>query len=477
MAKGIDGQLTRRGFLGMAAATAGTLAFGQGAKGARPNLVCILTDDQRWDALRYMGNTVIETPNLDKLAAQGVTFENNFATTAICMSSRASILTGLHTATHGLDDFAKPLPDTLFAQSYPGLLRANGYFTGFVGKWGLGGDLPQDEFDVFDGFPGQGQYFLDKEEKVHLTQSIGTRALDFLQSCPKDKPFCLSLSTKAPHVQDADPRQFLYDKAYESLYGGVEIPTPPSATADDFEAQPEFIRDSENRTRWDRRFATDEMYQDMVKGYYRLITGLDAMVGRVLNELERLGIADNTVVVFTSDHGFFLGEHGLAGKWLMYEESIRSPLIISGPGIASGLRGRRVDPMALNIDVAPTLLDFAGIDRPVSMQGRSLRPIVEGAAPAWRDEWFYDHLYGHNGRIAQSQGIRTDRWKYIRYVGETPFFEQLFDLEADPHEQRNLAGDAAHAERLETMRARWQIWRDALASYSVADGGAWQDPK
>jgi arylsulfatase A-like enzyme len=424
----------------------------------RPNILFLLTDDQRWDAMGCAGNPIIETPNLDRLAREGVRFTNMFCTTSICAVSRASFLTGEYASRHGVRDFATPLSADAFAETFPALLRKNGYFTGFVGKWGLGGRLPKKAFDVFDGFPGQGKYF-DANGGEHLTTRLGRKAVAFVRNVPADRPFLLCFYTKAPHVQDTDPRQFIPDPRFKPLYADVTIPSPPAATPEDFAALPPFLQTSEGRTRWKRRFATPAMYQSMVKDYYRLVTGLDAALGNVLAAIAERGLADRTVVICSSDNGFFLGEHGLAGKWFMYEESIRLPLIIRDPRAASEDRGRTVDAMTLNIDVAPTILDLAGVPAPKRMQGASLVPWLSGKSPTWRDEWFYAHHFGYAGRIPPSEGVRTQRWKYVRYLDSDPLVEQLFDVKEDPHEQHDLAADPAHRDTLERLRAKWRAWQ------------------
>ena len=425
----------------------------------RPNLIVLLTDDQRWDAMGCMGNPIIQTPNMDRLAEQGVLFTNNFVTTSICMTSRATIFSGLYSRSHTINSFSQPFTDEMLQQTYPVLLRNAGYRTGFIGKWGLGGPLPEDKFDVFEGFSGQGQYFHEiNGETVHLTELLGDKSLDFLDGCSDDQPFCLSVSFKAPHVKDGAPDPFQFDPLYSDLYADIKIPRPKTATEYHFSLLPDFIRHSEGRTRWERRFSSPELYQHSVKGYYRLLTGVDTVVGRILQRLEEHGLDDNTVILYTGDNGFFLGEHGLAGKWLMYEESIRTPLIIRDPRLPVSLRGQQRSDMTLNVDYARTLLDLAGVEIPPAMQGRSLVPLINGKRVSWRNEWFYDHLYGHGGKIPMSEGIRTERWKYIRYVDQTPVYEELFDLKNDPFEEHNLVPIRRHTTILAQLRERHRAW-------------------
>lgn len=420
-------------------------------KGERLNIIFYLTDDMRWDAMGCAGNPIIQTPNLDKLAGQGVRFTNMFCTTSICATSRASFLTGQYARRHQINDFGTTLSPEAFADTFPAVLRRQGYHTAFVGKWGLGGELPKTEYDFWAGYSGQGKYF-EKGDPEHLTSKLTKEALRFLKSAPKDKPFLLCVSSKAPHCQDRAKPQFQPDPRYDKLYKDVTIPMPVTATEEAFDALPEFLKTSEGRIRWHRRFATPEMYQASVKGYYRLITGVDHSLGQIVEQLKASGQFDRTIIIFTSDNGFFLGEHGLAGKWYMQEESIRLPLIIRHPKLPKAL----ANGMALTIDIAPTIMELAGAKIPAGVQGKNLVPLLKDGKAPLRTEWFYEHHYGHKGRIPRSEGVRTDRWKYVRYIDPQPPVEQLFDLQNDPHEQNDLASDSAHAKKLEEMRAQWR---------------------
>ena len=466
---------SRRRFIGRMGAAGASLAFLRPTRMAfskesshgsasrdRPNIIVFVTDDQRWDTMGCVGNPIIQTPNLDRLAQEGVLFMQNFCTTSICMSSRASIFTGMYTRRHQINSFQQPLSPELLAQTYPVLLRKGRYRTGFVGKWGLGGPLPKEDFDYFEGFSGQGQYFQEINGKnVHLTQLLTERALEFLRGCSREQPFCLSVSFKAPHVQDGHPDPFRYDPIYENLYQDTEIPVPTTASAKHFQALPEFIRTSEGRVRWERRFATPRLFQKSVKAYYRLITGADAALGKAMAILDQFKLSENTVILWTSDNGFFLGEHGLAGKWLMHEESIRTPLIIRDPRLPSNRRGSRCEEMTLNIDIAPTLLTMAGANVPAAVQGQDLQPLLEGQPIAWRQDFFYEHLFEH-ARIPKCEGIRTKRWKYIRYIQQEPLYEELYDLEKDPQETQNVVGRKENDAVVASLRKRWRELRDEL---------------
>lgn len=444
----------------------------------RPNVLVVLTDDQRWDAMGCAGNNIIQTPNMDRLAAEGTIFAKAFSTTAICCASRASIFTGMYAASHGIEDFRVPLPEELLERSYPQLLRSAGYRTGFVGKWGLGGELPRETFDSFEGFSGQGKYFQEVEgREEHLTKLLGDQSINFIEGSSSQKPWCLTVSFKAPHVQDGDPRQYLYDPALENFYKDVIFDQPATADPAHFEGLPEFIRNSEGRKRWDIRFPDEATYQRSMRGYYRLVTGIDRALGRILEALEREGYASNTVVLFTSDHGVYLGAHGLAGKWLMHEESIRVPMLIRDPRIKADDRASVREAMALNIDVAPTVLSLAGVTAPATVQGQSLAPLLRAGHVPWRREWYYEHHFGTDrpAPIPANEGIRNSGWKYIRYVGREPLFEELYDLENDPVEAHNLANDPAAKDRLHEMRERWRIWHGALENWKPG-ATPWRDP-
>jgi arylsulfatase A-like enzyme len=430
--------------------------------GSRPNLLFILADDLRWDAVGFMGNRMVQTPNLDRLAKRGTIFRNAFVTTSICCVSRASILSGQAERRHSIADFATAFTPQQWSNTYPALLRSAGYRTGFIGKFGIGNDAAvkamEKEFDFWRGLPGQGGLFFATNDptRTHATARMGNEALEFLRDADSSQPFCLSISFNAPHARDGEKREFAPDLRDESLYADVNIKPSSTATEEFHQRLPECVRKSEGRKRWERRFATSEMFQATVKDYYRLITGIDREVGSILAILDERDLATNTVVVFISDNGFALGDRGLSDKWVAYEESIRVPLLIADLRRPARDHARSVESMALNIDVAPTLLDYAGVLIPGPMQGRSLRGFVEKRPMrGWRTDWLYEHHYGPK-IIPPSEGARTERWKYIRYVNESPVIEELFDLKRDPVEKQNVAGVAKHAPMLTQLRERWK---------------------
>ena len=426
----------------------------------RPNILFLLVDDLRHDTFGFAGHKICRTPHLDALAAESHVFENAFVTTAICMVSRASIFTGQYEARHQIHDFRTEFSPAAWGKAYPQLLKEAGYHTGFVGKYGVGNKMTEARktFDFWRGFAGQGRFFDPRrKDNQHLTALQGDQSLQFLRTAPNDKPWCLSVSFKAVHCQDGAKRQFPPDKRDEKMFADVTIPPAPLSDPAVFKALHEPLRTSESRRRWEIRFSP-KLFQETVKDYYRLLFGVDREVGRLREELKKQGMADNTVIIFTSDHGFYLGERGLAGKWFAHEESIRIPLLIHDPRN----RRKRAQPLTelvLNIDFAPTILSCAGLPAPESMQGRSLTPLLEKTIPDWRPDFFYEHHFIPN-RIPESEAVRSQRWKYIHWLAPKAGVEELYDLSRDPLERNNLVGDAAHGETLATMRRRWKELRE-----------------
>ena len=437
--------LTRREFLEASVAGLGVLAVqpripGGPEDGGRPNFLFILTDDQRFDTMGCAGNPIIKTPNVDRLAREGVRFERSYVTTPICAASRATIFTGTFERTHGYTFTKPPLARAFTSISYPVVLRQAGYRTGLVGKFGVAVEtgVEKEMFD-FAKFTSLPHIQTIDGVKRHMTEVEGESVLEFLRAAKPGQPFCLAWCPWAPHADDNNPRQYFWPPAVDDLYNDIRIPVPEMAAPAYYEAQPEFLKNTMSRTRWAWRFDTAEKYQTMVKGYYRMISGIDLVLGRIMAELERLGLDKNTIIIFTSDNGYFLGERGYADKWLMYDLSINVPLIVYDPRAPRGDRGLVKKDMILNIDLAPTIMDFAGIRTPFLIQGKSLRPLLSRKAPAWRTEIFCEELWDHP-EIPQSECVRTESWKFIRYP-KHPEYLELFDLQADPQEKCNLADD------------------------------------
>ncbi len=437
----------------MPAAGSGLFSDSMAQQTERPNIIFILTDDQRWDALGYAGNDIIHTPEMDKLAEQGAYFSHAFVTTPICAASRASILTGMYERTHMMTFGTPPLEKEYVDISYPRLMKEAGYYSGFIGKFGmwLENKLDTTLFDYYDTHGIEFYYRLvgpGWSKHRHLTDLMGDRSLEFLDNVPENRPFCLSLSFNAPHAEDQSPEQYIWPPDMDSLYQDVTIPAKLFSEPEYFESQPDFVKEGLNRVRWHWRYDTPEKYQRMVKGYYRMISGVDRVIGRIRKALEEHGMADNTVIMLMGDNGYFLGERGFAGKWLMYEHALRVPLIIYQPG-KKPVQNTFED-MALNIDIAPTILDLAGIQVPGVMQGKSLLPLLNGKTDHLRDHFLCEHLYDLQ-YIPQSEGIRTKTWKYFRYR-QHPGHEELYNLQSDPREAENLASKDKYQDVLEKYR-------------------------
>jgi arylsulfatase A-like enzyme len=285
-----------------------------------------------------------------------------------------------------------------------------------------------------------------------MTEVEGDEVIDFLRGVEPGRPFCLLWCPWAPHADDGDPKQYFWPPAVDGLYRDIDIPVPEMAAPRYYDAQPSFLKNTMSRTRWGWRFDTPQKYQEMVKGYYRMISGIDMVLGRIRDELARLGLDQSTVIVYTSDNGYFLGERGYADKWLMYDLSIRVPLVVYDPRAPGGSRGLVKRDLVLNIDLGPTFMDLAGVPIPSQAQGRSLRPLLGRGALAWRSEIFCEELWDHP-EIPRSECVRTERWKYIQYPAH-PEFVELFDLANDPDEKTNLAGDPGQARVLAELRER-----------------------
>ena len=434
----------------------------------RPNILILLTDNQRADLLGCAGNPIIQTPTLDSLASRGVRFTNAFATTPICAASRASYLTGLYERRHHFTFLTPPIRAEFTDISYPALLKSAGYHTGFIGKFGdaSNGIEPSledkggiekmfDHFDNFEHWTEDGYEIPQADGTIrHLTDIMGDKVVDFIDHHHRERtgrPFCLSVSFNAPHAQDGDSRHYIWPESENRLYVNNIMPEPVNSEPAFFDALPQFLKESESRVRWRTRFDTPENFQRNIKGLYRMVSGIDRNVGRITEALQRCALSDNTVIIYASDHGMYYGERGLCDCWQLNEESIRIPLIVFDP--RNETTGSVKDEMVLNIDVAPTILDLAGLPIPSIVQGSSLLPLNDGSSDGWRTEFFCEHLFDR-WDIPKSEGFRTKRWKYIRYFEQDPVYEEMYDLEEDPCESHNLAGDLGRAEQLAEMRLR-----------------------
>ena len=426
-----------------------------------PNIIVILTDDQRWDAIGYAGNKIIKTPEQDQLALEGTYFNKAFVTTPICGASRATIITGLYERKHNFTLGGTTLNPVYLKKNYPLELRKNGYHTGFFGKFGIknNGDLSNlfSEFEVYDRnnkFEDHRGYYYKSigKDTVHLTQYTGHKALAFIDNAPSDGPFCLSISFSAPHAHDGAwegiKKQYFWQEEVDDYYRDTVIPGPNNASHDRFAALPKEVREGFNRVRWYWRYDSKERYQESLKGYYRMIGGVDKELGKIREMLTKKGIAENTIIVWMGDNGYFLGERQMAGKWLMYDNSVRVPLIIYDPRVK---KHHDVEDMVANVDLAATILDFSGVKSDLKTHGISLVPYVNnGSSKYKRKELMIEHLWDFQP-IPPSEGIRTEQWKYFRYrtIKAT---EELYDLENDPQELNNLAINTKYKIILQNMR-------------------------
>ena len=474
--------MTRRTALQTLAAGFPSLAVGQANR--RPNFLFVMTDDQRYDAMSCAGNRVLKTPNMDRIAEGGVRFTDAFVTNALCSPSRATIVTGLYSHTHGVTTNGGATHHLRPNQvTFPMLLQQSGYYTALVGKWHIA-SAPTG-FDHYCMLPGQGVYhdpvMIANGGRVkfrgHCEDLIGDQALETLRSRPKDKPFALLCQFKAPH------RAWEPAERFQKLYQDITIPEPPLFHAT-LEGRPAAVSGSDMQIADMPDFAKRGVdpslprgqrkrlnFQVFMKNYYRVLNGVDENLGRVLDFLDKNGLTENTLVIYTSDNGFFAGEYGMFDKRLMYEPSIRVPMLVRYPG---GVRGGRVDRdhMVLNNDVAHTILDYAGMARPEFMRhhGESWRPLLEGRTVNWRDAWMYEYFeYPGPHCAGKMRGVRTRRWKYMHYIQQPQGYE-LFDLETDPGEQRNLFDDPKHKAQVAELRARLEQFRDLTKDDRSEDG-------
>ena len=440
-------------FISIILSLAGMLAAGRGAD--RPNVLFILCDDLRPDALGCFGSKHVTTPNIDRLAAEGVVFKNAFCTTSLCSPSRASILSGLYAHTHGVTNNFTEYPDSM--ESFPKKLQAAGYHTGYIGKYHMGeeNDEPRPGFDWFVTHKGQGKYF-DTEfnlsgtkrevVKGYYTTVVTDMALDFLKRDHAGKPWCLFLGHKAPHsFYTPEPR-------YEKTFDDVRVPYP--ATAFQLDDKPAWLKDRLYTWHgiygplfeWRKKFPDDRPgavkdFENMVHGYWGTVLSVDDSVARLRSWLEETGQLDNTIIVFMGDNGLLEGEHGMVDKRTAHEPSIRIPVVARFPKLAAG--PKIVSEQILTVDMAPSLLELCGADPISKTHGRSWVRLVRSGDPAWRKAWFYHYNYEKQFPYTPNvRALRTDRWKYIHYPhgdGKPDrHMAELYDLQSDPGETRNL---------------------------------------
>ena len=425
----------------------------------RPNIVFFFTDDQTSSSLGCYGHPLAKTPHIDRLAKEGTRFANAFVSQSICWVSRTTILTGLTGRSYGVPgnhDMAKP---EAVEKLYVDYLRDAGYRTGFAGKWHAKmpkGWKPQDHFDVFQPI-GRNPFYKKQEDGSlrHETELIVDKGIEFIETQPADQPFSLNMWFNACHAEDGDRRpgigHFPWPRAVDGMYEEDEIAPPRLNDPKIFEEQPGFLKTTINRERFFWRWNTDERYRTNMRAYLRMVSGIDNAIGRFIKTLQERGLADNTIIVYTADNGFHMGNRGFAGKWSHYEESLRVPMVVFDPRVKGKARGQVRNESVLNLDLPSTFLNWAGIKIPERYQGKTFEKLVsDSKVVPWRDYTFHEH-FAVRHRIPAFEGLRGERYKYVRYVDEGDY-EFLHDLQSDPDELINLAGNLKHRKTLEKMR-------------------------
>ena len=433
----------------------------------RPNFIFILIDDLRWDDLSIAGHPFVKTPNIDRIGREGAQFRNAFITTPLCSPSRASFLTGQYAHTHGIQDNVDRSIASHKLITFPLLLQQSGYATAFIGKWHMGNDDSQRPgFDRWVSFKGQGSYLdpdinedgNDVKPNGYITDLLNRYALEFIRQ-QHDKPYLVYLAHKAIHpevmqhddgsVNLADAERFIPAERHRNMFSGKKIQRRPNAMRPPT-GKPALLRKIGDLPPLGANTGTRE---EAVLGRLRSLMAIEEGIGEILRALKETDQLDNTVIVFTSDNGYFYGEHGLSvERRLAYEESIRMPLLIRYPKTIKA--GTVRDEFALNIDIAPTLLELAGVSTPTPMDGRSLVPLLKGAKSEWRKsfliEYYSDRVFPRIRQLGY-KAIRNERWKYIHYF-ELEGMDELYDLKADPYEMRNIINQPQARKTLEDMK-------------------------
>jgi arylsulfatase A-like enzyme len=468
------GETTRREFLQGTLAVAGSLlaassgaVLAEGQTPARkPNFVFFLGEGQRYDALSLAGNTILKTPNHDRIGREGVQFRNAFCTNALCAPARATLLTGLYSRSTGAlsnENLNVPLPSDI--PLFTDLLREAGYEIAIVGKVHIHNGVEERNWDYYFGHNNPSNNYVNPFFKEGRKGKVGeeqqfknvypddlavTRALAWLESRKSDKPFCLLVWFVAPH------EPFFRARRHFDLYRGTEIPKPETFDDDlkGYPGKPAGFVDAHNKIGTTPTHEACGSFEGLVKDYYAGLVAVDENIGRVFDYLEKNKILDDTAIVHSSDHGFFLGEWRLFDKRLMHEPSIRVPMMIRYPKRVPA--GAVRDEAVLDLDIAPTILDLAGVPAPTQMEGKSMIPLARAADPAFRPEWYYQYYEWPNPEgVRPHRGIRTEQFKLIHYVMEPQEFE-LYDLAHDPGERNNLHGNPSYAPKFQELWNRME---------------------
>jgi arylsulfatase A-like enzyme len=440
---------------------------------ARPNLVFFLGEGARWDESSLAGNTLLKTPHIDRIGRDGIVFGNAFCINSLCLPARATILSGLYSHTTGaVDNQHSRVP-----RQYPivtDLIRDQGYEIAFIGKSHVEGALMDRYWDYYFGFSGQADYFQpvivegvrgsfgpQRRYDAYVDDLLTQKAVAWLKQ-PRSKPFCLFLWFYAPHAPFDRPLRMVND------FNGVPIRKPVSFDEylSGYPGKPQGVIDAQNKigAQFLERDAPRSL-EELVKDHYCGIESNDEDIGQVMEVLAQQKLLDDTAIVWSSDHGFFLGEHRFYDKRLMYEPSIRIPLMIRYPRRIHA--GMTCDRMALNLDLAPTLLELAGVAVPPGFQGKSLMSLVADPHTPWRRDWLYEYYeYPGNEEVRPCRGVRTERYKYIHYFTAPEEFE-VYDLQNDPAEMHNLHGDPAFAALTRTLAARLAALRRETGDHYV----------
>ncbi len=475
---------------------------------SKPNIVVVLADDMRLDYLGAMSlNNIVETPNLDKLAAQGSLFNNAFVTSPICTPSRTTIFTGMYERKHGVTFGANAaMTEEAWAQTYPMLLKENGYYTGYIGKnhtpignnengFGYESEVMEQSFDFWYAGHKHLTFYPKKQHKIFngakfdnqldiiqegIDNFIGAddaliKTKSFLKLRPKNNPFVLMVNFNVPHSSSTNTMKqknndpALYKSAFRDQID--QLPLPNNYIEKEAIISPKLPKrvysgDYISSYDWVRTGA--RLKENQIRTL-QTVKGIDDVVGKLIDELEAQGQFENTLILFTSDHGLFHGEFGLGGKTFLYDTTLRIPLIIKAPG-KKVVQKETIDKLTITPDIAPTILDYAGIKIPNEMQGESIRPLLEGEKVDWRTDFFSENMFmGQN--YPRMEGVRSANYKYIRYfskdrdqhhvislvasiLGEKPIFEELFNLKNDPEESENLAENQRYLLVLEKFRRR-----------------------